>query len=248
MRLVILLSTVLFFADAYMKAIKHSSVYDPSRSSFIHLKANLDEDKHLIYSNMLSVINRGSINPSNTDRRAAVFKKFFRVASCTLLVHILNQLSPIGIQPADAIDDVTTIVTIPSTSSSKLATDSLETIKIDNDASSRIDFGQLKVPYEHVNFEFKQFIGKKATIVFNMKIDDPQTILQFPDIMEIYKRYKSQGLNVMAFPTEQGWFEPDDDETCRAKAKEFYGFGDYPQAVVFDKVGWHTMHTVSLLY
>jgi glutathione peroxidase len=70
-----------------------------------------------------------------------------------------------------------------------------------------------------------------------MKIDDPQTILQFPDIMEIYKRYKSQGLNVLAFPTEQGWFEPDDDETCRAKAKEFYGFGDYPQAVVFDKVG-----------
>ena len=243
MRLVILLSTVLFFADAYMKAMKHSSVYSPSRSSFIHLKANLDEDSsssssssssygNHITNNLLTAVNRGSINPSNTDRRTTVLKKFFRVVSCTLLIHILNQISPIGIQPADAIDDVTAVVT-----SSKLASDSLDTPKIDNDANSRIDFGQLKVPYEHVNFEFKQFIGKKATIVFNMKIDDPQTILQFPDIMEIYKRYKSQGLNVLAFPTEQGWFEPDDDETCRAKAKEFYGFGDYPQAVVFDKVG-----------
>lgn len=242
MRSVILLSTVLFFANAYRKAMKHSSVYNPSRSSFIHLKSNLDENSgssssskvswNQITNNLLAFVSRGSINPSNTDRRATAFKKFFHVASCTLLIHILNQLSPIGIQPADAIDDV-----IPVVTSSKLASDSLDSPKLDNDANSRIDFGQLKVPYEHVNFEFKQFIGKKATIVFNMKIDDPQTILQFPDIMEIYKRYKTQGLNVMAFPTEQGWFEPDDDETCRAKAKEFYGFGDYPQAVVFDKVG-----------
>ena len=246
MRLVILLSTILFIADAYMKAVKHSS----SRSSLFCLKANLDEDRHLLCScsklsswnhitnNLLSTINKGGINPTNTDRRGTVFKNIFRVASCTLLIHILNQLSPIGIQPADAVDDVTAVITMPIISSSRLATDSLDTPKVDNnDASSRIDFGQLKVPYEHVNFEFKQFVGKKATIVFNMKIDDPQTILQFPDIMEIYKRYKSQGLNVMAFPTEQGWFEPDDDETCRAKAKEFYGFGDYPHAVVFDKVG-----------
>ena len=34
----------------------------------------------------------------------------------------------------------------------------------------------------------------------------------------------------------QGWFEPDDDETCRAKAKEFWGFGEFPKAVVFDKI------------
>lgn len=33
-----------------------------------------------------------------------------------------------------------------------------------------------------------------------------------------------------------GWFEPDDDETVRAKSKEYYGFGDYPKSVVFDKV------------
>jgi hypothetical protein len=38
------------------------------------------------------------------------------------------------------------------------------------------------------------------------------------------------------FPSEQGWFEPDDDETCRAKVQEYFQLGDYPHAVVFDKV------------
>jgi glutathione peroxidase-family protein len=100
----------------------------------------------------------------------------------------------------------------------------------------KVDFGALKLPYDHVNYPLKDYLGKKATIVFNMKIDDPQTVLQFPDLVEIYKRYKEKGLNVLSFPTEQGWFEPDDDETVRAKSKEYYGFGDYPNAVVFDKV------------
>lgn len=99
----------------------------------------------------------------------------------------------------------------------------------------KVDFGSMKIPYDHVNYPLKDFLGKKATIVFNMKIDDPQTVLQFPDLVEIYKRYKEKGLNVLSFPTEQGWFEPDDDETVRAKSKEYYGFGDYPNAVVFDK-------------
>eukprot|EP00597_Dinobryon_sp_UTEXLB2267_P005590 CAMPEP_0170080412 /NCGR_PEP_ID=MMETSP0019_2-20121128/16563_1 /TAXON_ID=98059 /ORGANISM="Dinobryon sp., Strain UTEXLB2267" /LENGTH=185 /DNA_ID=CAMNT_0010294383 /DNA_START=375 /DNA_END=932 /DNA_ORIENTATION=+ len=69
-----------------------------------------------------------------------------------------------------------------------------------------------------------------------MKIDDPQTVLQFPDLLEIFNKYADKGLNVLAFPTEQGWFEPDDDETVRAKAKEQMNFGRYPNAVVFDKV------------
>ena len=99
-----------------------------------------------------------------------------------------------------------------------------------------IDFGAFKLPYNHENVEMRPFLGKKGTIVFNMKIDDPQTVLQFPDLAEIYRKYKADGLNVHTFPTEQGWFEPDDDEACRAKAKEFYTFGDYPTSVVFDKI------------
>ena len=98
------------------------------------------------------------------------------------------------------------------------------------------DMGTFKLPYNHENLQFKDFLGKKATIVFNMKIDDPQTVTQFPNLLEIYKKYAKEGLNVHAFPTEQGWFEPDDDETVRAKSKEYYGFGNYPTSVVFDKV------------
>ena len=102
---------------------------------------------------------------------------------------------------------------------------------------SDVNFGTFKLPYFHENYEFKQFLGPKATIVFNMKIDDPQTVTQFPDLAEIFRKYKNQGLNVHAFPTEQGWFEPDDDEACRLKAKEYYTFGDvFPYSVVFDKI------------
>lgn len=98
-----------------------------------------------------------------------------------------------------------------------------------------IDTGSFKLPYEHENLPFKQFLGK-ATIVCNMKIDDPQTSQQFPSLLEIFNKYSKDDLKVVLFPTEQGYFEPDDDETCRAKAKEYYGFGDYPRAVVFDKI------------
>lgn len=99
------------------------------------------------------------------------------------------------------------------------------------------DFGSFRLPYFHENLPFKDFLGRKATIVFNMKIDDPQTVVQFPELAEIFRKYSKEGLNVQAFPTEQGWFEPDDDEACRAKAKEYYTFGDvYPNSVVFDKI------------
>lgn len=124
----------------------------------------------------------------------------------------------------------TTATTLIFKSSKSVADEELKSV-------AQIDFGSFKLPYDHVNLPFKQFIGPKATIVFNMKIDDPQTVLQFPDLAEIYKKYGKSGLNVHAFPSEQGWFEPDDDETCRAKAKEYYGFGgDFPNCVVFDKV------------
>jgi hypothetical protein len=64
----------------------------------------------------------------------------------------------------------------------------------------KFDYSKFKVAFERVNLDFGQFLGKKATIVFNMKIDDPQTVLQFPDLLEIYNRYKAQGLNALATP------------------------------------------------
>lgn len=99
----------------------------------------------------------------------------------------------------------------------------------------KVDYNTIRLPINHENFPSKDFFGK-ATLVINMKLDDPQTVVQFPSIVEIYNKYSKDGLHVLIFPTEQGYFEPDDDETCRAKAKEYYSFGDYPRAVVFDKV------------
>jgi len=41
---------------------------------------------------------------------------------------------------------------------------------------------------------------------------------------------------VLCFPSEQGYFEPDDDETRRIKSKEYYLFCDPPRTAVFGKV------------
>jgi glutathione peroxidase-family protein len=81
-----------------------------------------------------------------------------------------------------------------------------------------------------------------------MKLDDPQTVSQYPSLRELYAKYGAEGLTVLAFPTEQGYFEPDDDETIRAKSKEYYAFGDYPKAVVFDKVKAITANVVGLIH
>ena len=123
-------------------------------------------------------------------------------------------------------------------------------LPVDAEAAAKVDYKSFKLPYDHQNIALSQFIGdNKATILFNMKIDDSQTQLQFPSLGEIYRKYKAQGLGVLAFPSEQGWFEPDDDETIREKSKVFYNFGDPPNCAVFDKIDFlgpsaHPLHSV----
>lgn len=131
--------------------------------------------------------------------------------------------------------------TAATTAASEASSKALEEAIAKGRAAYKID--TYKVPYFHNNVPIKQFLGKKATLVFNMKIDDPQTS-QFSEIAEVYNRYKSEGLNALSFPSDQGWFEPDDDETVRIKGKEYYGFGDYPNAVIFDKVS----HRFCIIY
>jgi glutathione peroxidase len=110
-------------------------------------------------------------------------------------------------------------------------------LPVDPEVAANVDYTAFKLPYNHENIELKKFMGSnKATILFNMKIDDSQTQIQFPSLGEIYRKYKGAGLGVLAFPSEQGWFEPDDDETIREKSKVFYNFGDAPQCAVFDKI------------
>lgn len=91
-----------------------------------------------------------------------------------------------------------------STTSTTLKDKAAPLVTAVDDSMKNVDIDSFKLPYEHQNLPFKQFLGKKATIIFNMKIDDPQTMLQFPSINEIYAKYSKDGLNAMAFPTEQG--------------------------------------------
>ena len=83
--------------------------------------------------------------------------------------------------------------------------------------------------------DIKPFLGKKASVFVNVKFDDPISIDQMPALQGLVDKYSGDGLNVLAFPTEQGWFEADDGDTLRLKFKQTFDFGKYPTAVVFDK-------------
>lgn len=90
------------------------------------------------------------------------------------------------------------------------------------------------VPFRGEPKDIKPFLGK-ASVVVNVKFDDPETLNQMPALADLLSRYSSSGLHVLAFPTDQGWFEADDSNSLRLKYKSVYDFGQYPSAVVFDK-------------
>eukprot|EP01041_Mallomonas_annulata_P000731 gene731-1405_t len=142
----------------------------------------------------------------------------FAAISLSFIVvnHPAHALEPVDIIPVPS-------VTVPSVSVSS------------QEKKTPTDYTAFKLPYNHENLPLKEFLGK-ATIVSNMKLDDPQTPTQYPILIEVFNKYQKDGLNLLIFPTEQGYFEPDDDETCRAKSKESFNFGSYPNGVVFDKV------------
>jgi len=91
------------------------------------------------------------------------------------------------------------------------------------------------VPFRGEPRDSKLFLGK-ATLVVNVKLDDPYTLENLPGLQDLRDKYAKQGLNVLAFPTDQGWFEADDSDTLRLKFKQAFDFGQFPGAVVFDKV------------
>jgi len=90
------------------------------------------------------------------------------------------------------------------------------------------------VPFRGEPQPIAPFMGK-ATIVVNVKYDDPATLEQLTGLQALFSRFGQSGLHVLAFPTDQGWFEADDSNTLRLKFKSVYDFGQYPSAVVFDK-------------
>jgi len=90
------------------------------------------------------------------------------------------------------------------------------------------------VPFRGEPREIKPFLGK-ASLIVNVKYDDPETLEQMPAIGDMIERYGRKGLHVLAFPTDQGWFEAEDSNTLRLRFKSVYDFGQFPSAVVFDK-------------
>ena len=87
------------------------------------------------------------------------------------------------------------------------------------------------VPFRGEPSAIKPFLGR-ASILVNVKFDDPESTQQMPGLQDLVSKYASEGLHVLAFPTDQGWFEADDSNTLRIKFKQVYNFGQYPTAVV----------------
>ena len=94
------------------------------------------------------------------------------------------------------------------------------------------------MPFRGVPEDAKPFLGK-VSIVVNVKYGDPITQSQMPGLNQLVSRYAQYGLHVLAFPTDQGWFEVEDGGTSdalRLLFKKVYDFGTFPTATVFDKV------------
>ena len=93
----------------------------------------------------------------------------------------------------------------------------------------------LQVPFKGKPQPLSKFRGS-AHLVVNIKMDDPVAGENFNALRYVAANYADKGLRVWAFPTEQGYYEPDVSELVRAKAYSQFGFGTYPTAVVFDKI------------
>jgi len=66
-------------------------------------------------------------------------------------------------------------------------------------------------------------MGETLTIVMNIKLDDPETIIQIPALKTLVSQYKDQGLRAILIPTDQGDYEPDDSATVRIKVGQQFG-------------------------
>ncbi|GAB5033669.1 glutathione peroxidase [Nannochloropsis oceanica] len=91
------------------------------------------------------------------------------------------------------------------------------------------------VPYDGVRVPLANFKGK-AVVVCNAKTDDPESLNQIPGLTYLTGKYSPKGLKIWIFTTEQGTFETDEDRVIRIKYYQQYGFGQYPNALIFDKI------------
>jgi glutathione peroxidase len=87
-------------------------------------------------------------------------------------------------------------------------------------AKSALDFELL---YNGKPVPMSKLLGPKATLQ------------QMPDITAAAGKYGREGLHVLIVPTDQGYFEADEDRVVKIKFYQFHGFGQYPVAAVLDK-------------
>lgn len=81
----------------------------------------------------------------------------------------------------------------------------------------------LPVPVNGRNKTLKKLMGDKATLVMNIKLDDPETSRQIPALKTLVAAYAEKGLQAICVPTDQGDYEPDDSTTVRIKVAQQFG-------------------------
>lgn len=85
------------------------------------------------------------------------------------------------------------------------------------------EISDLKVPVKGKDVKLGALMGDAATIVMNIKLDDPETITQVPALRALVAQYQEQGLRAILVPTDQGDYEPDDSATVRIKMGQQFG-------------------------
>jgi hypothetical protein len=66
---------------------------------------------------------------------------------------------------------------------------------------------EVVVPYKGSELPLKRFRAK-ATVVVNIKTDDPESTRQLPALAYLSSKYSKNGLRVLAFPTDQVYRVP----------------------------------------
>ena len=99
------------------------------------------------------------------------------------------------------------------------------------------EVSDLKIPVKGKDVKLGSLMGETATIVMNIKLDDPETITQLPALRALVAQYQEQGLRAILVPTDQGDYEPDDSSTVRIKMVQQFGIrsGVKGPIVVADK-------------
>lgn len=72
---------------------------------------------------------------------------------------------------------------------------------------------EVVVPYKGSELPLKRFRAK-ATVVVNIKTDDPESTRQLPALAYLSSKYSKDGLRVLAFPTDQVNWVPLDRATA----------------------------------